>query len=117
MSTALRGVRMERPWRPALTIRRESSGRASTGKLLANLPGHTDSICSVAWSPDGKTLASSSGDIRLTLIPPRAKFFSAYSTHARCPQHCLESGWKDFGLGLYSQNSEALGCRHRQNAR
>ena len=34
----------------------------ATGKLLATLQGHTDSVSSVAWSPDGKTLASGSGD-------------------------------------------------------
>ena len=75
---------------------------ASTGKLLANLPGHTDSICSVAWSPDGKTLASSSGDTTLKLWDAAAgKSAQHAGTHGRCPQHCLESGWKDPGLGLY----------------
>jgi len=35
---------------------------AATGKLLATLQGHTGDVWSVVWSPDGKTLASSSGD-------------------------------------------------------
>jgi hypothetical protein len=35
---------------------------AATGKLLASLEGHTASVESVAWSPDGKTLASGSED-------------------------------------------------------
>jgi hypothetical protein len=35
---------------------------AATGKLLATLQGHAGGIYSVAWSPDGKTLASGPGD-------------------------------------------------------
>src|ERR1700736_2526310 len=67
MSTALRGVRMERPWPPALTIGRSSSGMPPRANCWQTYRGHTDSICSVAWSPDGKTLASSSGDTTLKL--------------------------------------------------
>jgi WD40 repeat protein/DNA-binding Xre family transcriptional regulator len=35
---------------------------ASTGKLLRILSGHTNSVWSVAWSPDGMLLASTSSD-------------------------------------------------------
>jgi WD40 repeat protein len=35
---------------------------AATGKLLATLQGHTGAVYSITWSPDGKTLASGSGD-------------------------------------------------------
>ena len=103
MSTALRGVRMERPWRTGSDDRTVKLWDAATGKLLANLPGHTDSICSVAWSPDGKTLASSSGDTTLKLWDAATgKLLVSMQGHTgRCPQHCLESGWKDPGLGLY----------------
>ena len=38
------------------------SGWEATGKLLLTLQGNTDAVMSVAWSPDGKTLASGSGD-------------------------------------------------------
>jgi integrase len=33
---------------------------AVTGKLLASLQGHTGAVYSIAWSPDGRTLASAS---------------------------------------------------------
>ncbi|MFI7298688.1 WD40 repeat domain-containing protein [Streptomyces sp. NPDC050121] len=34
----------------------------ATGKLLTILNGHTDTVESVAFSPDGRTLASSGDD-------------------------------------------------------
>jgi WD40 repeat protein len=34
----------------------------ATSKLLSNFRGHTGGVYTVAWSPDGKTLASGSDD-------------------------------------------------------
>ena len=39
----------------------------ATGKELRTLPGHTEFACSVAFSPDGKTLASGSDDHTIKL--------------------------------------------------
>jgi WD40 repeat protein len=41
---------------------------ALTAKLLSTLRGHTGEVPSVAWSPDGKTLASGSGDWTVKLL-------------------------------------------------
>jgi WD40 repeat protein len=40
---------------------------ADTGEELVRLPGHSDYVFSLAFSPDGKTLVSSSGDTTLRL--------------------------------------------------
>jgi len=40
---------------------------AATGDELVRLPGHSDYVYSLAFSPDGKTLVSSSGDTTLRL--------------------------------------------------
>jgi hypothetical protein len=39
-----------------------SAGDAQTRQELASLKGHDNNVYSVAFSPDGKTLASGSGD-------------------------------------------------------
>src|SRR5262249_55337573 len=46
---------------------------------MARLPGHTSYIWSLAWSPDGKTLASGSGDftVRLWDTEPLKKRYKA----------------------------------------
>jgi WD40 repeat protein len=40
---------------------------AATGEELVRLPGHSDYVFSLAFSPDGHTLVSSSGDTTLRL--------------------------------------------------
>jgi WD40 repeat protein len=47
---------------------------AATGEELVRLPGHSDYVFALAFSPDGKTLVSSSGDTTLRLwdTEPRA---------------------------------------------
>jgi WD40 repeat protein len=40
---------------------------AATGEELVRLPGHADYVFALAFSPDGQTLVSSSGDGTLRL--------------------------------------------------
>ena len=47
---------------PAATISKSSSGMPQSGRQLRTLSGHSGAIFSLAFSPDGRFLASASGD-------------------------------------------------------
>ena len=53
---------MERGWLPRQGITRSSCGDVATRESIATLEGHTDEVTSVAFSPDGTRLASTSRD-------------------------------------------------------
>ena len=76
---------------------------AATGKLLSTLQGHTGEVYSVAWSPDGKTLASGSSDQTVKLWEAATgKLLTTLQGHTGpVLQRSLESGWKDPGLGFW----------------
>ena len=49
---------MEPPWRPGSFDETVKLWNVATGNVIATLEGHTDRVNSVAFSPDGTTLAS-----------------------------------------------------------
>ena len=58
---------------------------AVTGVNIATLQGHTDLVYSVAFSPDGKTLASGAGDNTVKLWD-----ISSFTTSTTPPEHLAE---------------------------
>ena len=62
----------------------------SEGRHLATLEGHGVAVYSVAWSPDGRVLASGAGDKTIRLW--RSKSWDVLATLPRFPDELVYSG-------------------------
>jgi len=72
---------------------------AATGEELVGLPGHSDYIYSLAFSPDGKSLASGSGDNTVRLwdtAPLRTRYQARREAEALRPEaeRLVEQLWR-----------------------
>ena len=70
----------------------------------APVPGHTDGVLGVAFSPDGKTLASASRDTTIKLWDVQTgKGRATLKGHTAGFAGGIQSGWQDPGLGKRGQ--------------
>src|SRR5207249_12326426 len=117
VSSRLHTPRMETSWQALAQTRPCGCGMRHTGKLIRALEGHTGDLECVAFSPDGKQLASSShdttirlwdvemGKVRHTLEGHRAEVDSVtFSPDG----NTLASGCKDLSIKLWDPQTGAL---------
>ncbi|THH14149.1 hypothetical protein EW146_g6153 [Bondarzewia mesenterica] len=103
------------------------NGRSPRWPVLQNiLKGHTDDVCSVAYSPDGKHIASGSGDgiIRIwdaemgvqmgdSLVGHTERVLSvAYSPDGKC----IASGSDDYTIRIWDAETTAPIGEHKQKS-
>ena len=115
------GTGMERglqPGRPAAGLRErrpdgEGLGRGQRPGVLT-LKGHTDHVYSVAFSPDGRRLASASWDqtVKLWDAATRPGAPHPQGAHGRCLQRGLQPGRPAAGLGKLRPDGEGVGRGH-----
>src|SRR5207302_942420 len=78
----------------------------STGKERATLQGHRGAVSSVVYAPDGKTLASASGDLTAwTSTPGEVKLWDATTGKERAS---LEGHKGGIGCVTFAPDSKTL---------
>ena len=84
---------------------------ANTGKLVANLKGHTNGVNCLTWTADGKTLISGSDDhsIRMWNTATSNRHFDR--AHPLRLWHCNLSEWPNPRKRIRGQHSAIVGPR------
>ena len=75
--------RTARPWPRPGTTRWSSCGIVASGRVVGRLEGHRDAVSCLAFSPDGKTLATGSYDrtVKLWDVASRRRRSHAHGAH------------------------------------
>ena len=111
-SSPWRSVRTARRWPRGVPTPRSSCGTWRRARSMATLKGHIERrVSAVAFSPDGKTLASGSYDktIKLWDVATGKRRPPSRDTDGFSHFRGVQSGRQDAGLGEWGQDDQAVG--------